>query len=73
MDEKKKVFENRMRHALARQGYRLMKSRLRDECAIDFGRYYIVDPDRNSIVARGNFRMMIEDVDRWVNAPRGAR
>jgi hypothetical protein len=64
-----KILENRMRRALARQGYRLVKSRVRDPRAIDFGRYYIVDPDTNGIVAGGgHIRMTLPDVGRWATA-----
>lgn len=40
---KEKSRETRIRHALARQGYTLSKSRRRDPRALDFGRYTITD------------------------------
>jgi hypothetical protein len=58
-----------MRRAVARQGHRLSKSRVRDPRAVDFGRYYIVEPHRNQIIAGVNSRMMLEDVERWVTRP----
>jgi hypothetical protein len=70
MAEETKVFENRMRRAVARQGYRLTKSRVRDPRAVDFGRYYIVD-GRNQVIAGLGARMMLKDVERLVAQPGG--
>ena len=41
-----KVRENRLRRMAERQGLELRKSRRRDPRAIDYGRWYIVDVDR---------------------------
>ena len=38
-----KTRENRLRRAVARQGFRLTKSRRRDPFALDYGRYAILD------------------------------
>lgn len=43
MDQSDKVRENRLRRMADRQGLRLVKSRRRDERAVDFGGYMLVD------------------------------
>lgn len=48
-----KVFENRLRRAAVRQGYRLEKSRRRDERAITYGLYRLVDMFNGEIVGAG--------------------
>jgi hypothetical protein len=62
-----KIFENRMRRAVARQGFRLMKSRRRDPGAPDFGRYVIAHANRNHIIypPDGVFALTLEDVESW--------
>jgi hypothetical protein len=62
-----KIFENRMRRAIARQGFRLMKSRRRDPGAPDFGRYVIAHANQNQIIypPDGGFALTLEDVERW--------
>jgi hypothetical protein len=45
-----KVRENRARRAAGRQGFRLVKSRRRDEQAIDYGAYVLVDSSTNGVV-----------------------
>lgn len=44
MDSAEKVREDRVRRMLARQGYRLVKSRRRDSRAYDFGTYALINP-----------------------------
>jgi hypothetical protein len=46
-----KVRENRLRRAAERQGLALMKSRRRDPRALGYGRYMIVDPATNTVLA----------------------
>lgn len=41
-----KVRENRLRRMAERQGLELRKSRRRDPRAMDYGRWYIVDVER---------------------------
>lgn len=48
-----KVRENRLRRMAERQGMRLEKSRRRDERAVDYGTYHLVDERTNAIVASG--------------------
>ena len=61
-----KVRENRIRRALERRGYRLAKSRRRDNRAADFGLYRIEDPYTNSVVAgshRAAFSLTLDQVE----------
>jgi hypothetical protein len=50
-----KTFENRLRRAAERQGYRLEKSRRRDERAITFQMYRLVDLVDGALVGAGQF------------------
>ena len=52
-DQDEKVRENRVRRALDRQGYRLLKSRARDPLALTYGGYMIVDHEVGGAVAGG--------------------
>jgi hypothetical protein len=49
----RKVYENRLRRVAYRQGYRLEKSRRRDERAITFGLYRLVDLMTGDIIGTG--------------------
>lgn len=51
MDQEAKVLENKIRRVADRRGYRLMKSRSRDENAIDYGLYALVDVRTNVSVS----------------------
>ena len=68
MDAKEKVWENRLRRMAKRQALQLMKSRVRDPRAVDFGRYMIVDPYTNTIVAggHGGFDLTIDQVEAYL-------
>jgi hypothetical protein len=61
-----KVRENRLRRMAQRQGLLLQKSRRRDPRAIDYGRWLIVDPNRNAIVAGEPGRWTLDDVERFL-------
>jgi hypothetical protein len=65
-DKAYKLLENRMRRALARQGYRLVKSRARDQRALSYGGYLITGATSNIVEAGGQFEMDLEDVQRFV-------
>jgi hypothetical protein len=49
----RKVYENRLRRVADRRGYRLEKSRRRDERAITFGLYRLVDLLTGDIIGAG--------------------
>lgn len=49
-----KVRENLIRRMAARRGYLLQKSRRRDEKALDFGGYMLVDATSNAVVCGGD-------------------
>lgn len=69
MDQADKVRENRLRRMADRQGLRLLKSRRRDERAIDFGGYMLVDVQTNGAVfGSGAFQYEadLDDIERWL-------
>jgi hypothetical protein len=49
----RKIYENRLRRVADRHGYRLEKSRRRDERAITFGLYRLVDLFTGDIIGAG--------------------
>jgi len=64
-----KVRENRLRRMAERQGLELRKSRRRDARAKDYGRWYIVDVDREIEAAEIGVRSRDGELHR---APAGA-
>jgi hypothetical protein len=67
-DAADKVRERRARRALARQGYRLSKTRRRDTRAVDYGTYAILPASgRGQSVASG---LSLDRVERWVDGER---
>lgn len=63
-----KIRENRVRRALARQGYQLVKSRRRDPRALGYGGYMITDPNTNTIVAGevdSHQALTLDDAEAW--------
>lgn len=50
MSQETKVLENKLRRMADRQGLRLVKSRSRDENAIDYGLYALIDVQTNGAV-----------------------
>jgi hypothetical protein len=70
--DKEKVRENRLRRALDRQGYRLLKSRARDPRDLTYGGYQIVDIEVGGVVAGwGNanrgYSLDLDSVEEWTN------
>ena len=51
--QQRKVLENRLRRAAARQGLRLDKSRARDPYSLSYGTYMLVDAQTNGVVCMG--------------------
>ena len=49
-----------------RQGYRLVKFRVRDTRAVDYGRWLIVDASTDTIEAGEPEHMNTDDVERWL-------
>lgn len=69
MGESLKVRENRIRRKADRQGLRLLKSRRRDEDAIDFGGYMLVDAQTNAAVLGSGafaYQASLEDVEAFL-------
>jgi hypothetical protein len=61
--------EGRLRRQVKREGYALQKSHRRDPRRPDRGRYRIIDPSSNAVVAGGSpwdYSMNLDDVERWV-------
>ena len=70
MSDAEKVRENRLRRAARRQGFELRKSRRRDPGAYDYGRWMIVEPGGNTVVAgaqdTGTPSMTLDEVEDWL-------
>lgn len=60
-----KVRENRLRRAAKRQGLHLCKSGRRDPRAIDYGRFWLLEPSSNIIIAGGKFELDIDDLEEF--------
>jgi hypothetical protein len=58
-----KVRENRVRRAASRQGYQLVKSRRRDPLAVDFGTYWLVDPQSGGNILGGDWGVDLDEVE----------
>ena len=70
MSGKEKTRENRVRQALHRQGYRLVKTARRDTLARDYGQYSIVD-EAGSTVAGWPIRpFSLDDAQAWAGGQR---
>lgn len=65
-----KVRENRLRRMADRQGFKLMKSRRRDPRAVDYGTYWIVDPETNHIEAGDPTYggMSLDEIEQWLTS-----
>lgn len=74
--EASRVDENRVRRMAARQGLVVNKSRRRDPNALDYGRYWIVEPRRNVIATSlegQEHGITLEEVEAWLRSPRSER
>lgn len=60
----RKVYENRLRRAAARQGLRLVKSRTRDPRALTYGVYWLADA--NNVLVTGEPGRGIADIAKWL-------
>jgi len=72
LDITEKTRENRVRRMAERQGLVLQKSRRRDERAIDFGGYMLVDAKANFVVmgAEGHaYSATLDQVEEWLTTP----
>lgn len=66
MDTQEKVRENRLRRMAKRQGLVLIRARRRDPRAEDFGRYWLVDAERNIDVAGRSYGLSIDEIENWL-------
>jgi hypothetical protein len=65
-DQDYKVRENRVRRAAKRQGLELVKNRLRDPRALDYGTYGLIDAFTHERVAgneRTGFGLSLDDIE----------
>lgn len=65
MDKETKNREQRLRYALKKQGYYLIKSRARAWHEHDFGEYMIVD-ERNICIAGERFDLSLDEVEKFL-------
>lgn len=71
MEQSLKVRENRVRRVASRRGMEVQKSKRRDERAIDFGGYMLVDTASNSVVMGGDphpFSASLEQIEEWLES-----
>jgi len=66
-----KVRENRLRRMADRQGLMLRKSRRRDPRAVDYGNYWLIDPEINGLVAGGQWGIDLDEVEAWLTGSNG--
>jgi hypothetical protein len=74
MDVAQKVWESRLRRMAHRQELKLERSPRRDQRARDYGRYRLVDPLRNRVVAGATqraFEMTLQEVETYLGRGRG--
>jgi hypothetical protein len=61
-----KIRENRLRRAADRRGWQLRKSRRRDPWARDYGRYWLIDVDTNSVVAGDTDGCTLDQIEEYL-------
>jgi hypothetical protein len=63
VEQDEKVRENRLRRMAERRGYRISKVRRHDHKAIDYGGWWVIPPNKNSIFVRNtdNLERMLEE------------
>jgi hypothetical protein len=70
-DSQIKVWENRLRRKAGRQGLTLTKSRRRDQHALDFGTYGLVNAETGYLVAGSTstgYGLSLDEVERNLTA-----
>lgn len=65
--QNEKVRENRLRRMAHRQGYALKKSGRRDPRATDYGKYWITDPNTNTMVTDEK-GMSLDEIEAWLTS-----
>lgn len=64
-----KIRENRLRRMAERQGLALNKSRRRDQRALDYGRWHIVDAASGDVIVGGD-GMTTDEVEAYLTGGR---
>ena len=62
------VQENRVRRTAKRRGFILRRSRRRDPQALDYGRYWLIDPRLDGLALGGEWGVELDDVEAWLNS-----
>jgi hypothetical protein len=57
--------EARLRREARRQGYMLKKSRRRNPEALDYGRFWLIDPYINGLVT-SEYGLDLDEVEEWL-------
>ncbi len=65
-----KVRENRLRRMAGRQGLTLRKTRRRDPRALDYGGWWLIDPDSGGVVHGGQYGTSLDDVEACLTSDR---
>jgi hypothetical protein len=55
--------ESRLRRMAERQGLTLRKARRRDPNALDYGAFWLIDPDSGAVVHGGQYGISADDVE----------
>ena len=66
------IREQRLRRAVGRLGYRLVKSRCRTPEARVYGTFGVIDPDRNWWIAADpeeGYGWDLDDIQEWLSKP----
>ena len=66
------IREQRLRRAVGRLGYRLVKSRCRTPEARVYGTFGVIDPDRNWWIAADpeeGYGWDLDDIEQWLSEP----
>ena len=58
--------EARLRRQAIRQGLMLQKSRRRDPQQVDFGRFWLIEPYLNALVAGDHYGLSLDEVEDWL-------
>ncbi len=62
-DREFKARENRLRRRARRQGLQLVKSRVRDPQASEYGKYRLIEPERNLGIAGYPWALSLDEVE----------
>jgi hypothetical protein len=61
-----RTLEVRIRRSAERQGLQLHRSRRRDPRALDYGKYWLIDPTTRESIFGGTYGKTLEEVESWL-------